>query len=63
VNAAAEYHDVTIENLGDIQLWDLARPKLYQVTARLDNGDAYSTQIGFREAHFTEKGFTSTAST
>jgi beta-galactosidase len=43
--------------LGDIQLWDLARPKLYQVTARLDNGDAYTTRIGFREARFTEKGF------
>jgi beta-galactosidase len=57
VNSAAEYHDVTIENLGDIQLWDLERPKLYQVTARLDNGDAYSTRIGFREARFTEKGF------
>jgi len=57
VNAAAEHHDVTIEKLGDIQLWDLGRPKLYQVTARLDNGDAYSTPIGFREARFTEKGF------
>ncbi|MGO9257846.1 MAG: hypothetical protein ACLQU1_16260 [Bryobacteraceae bacterium] len=57
VNAATEYHDVTLENLGDVQLWNLAHPKLYQVTARLDNGDSYSTRIGFREARFTEGGF------
>ncbi len=57
VNAAAEYHDLTIENLGEITLWDLTHPKLYQVTAKLDNGDAYETRIGFREAHFTDRGF------
>jgi beta-galactosidase len=57
VNAAAEYHDVTLEKLGDVQLWDLAHPKLYQVTARLDNGDSWSTRIGFRESRFTERGF------
>jgi beta-galactosidase len=57
VKAAAEYHDVALEGLGDIQLWDLNRPKLYQVTARLDNGDALTTRIGFREARFTDKGF------
>jgi beta-galactosidase len=57
VNSAAEYHDVTIENIGDVQLWDLQHPKLYQVAVRLDNGDALSTRIGFREARFTDKGF------
>jgi beta-galactosidase len=57
VKAAAEYHDMALEGLGDIQLWDLNRPKLYQVTARLDNGDALTTRIGFREARFTDKGF------
>jgi len=57
VSSPADYHDVRIEGLGDIQLWDLKHPKLYQVTARLDNGDAYTTRIGFREARFTERGF------
>ena len=57
VSSAADHHDVTIANLGDVALWDLSHPKLYQVTARLDNGDAYSTRTGFREARFTEKGF------
>ena len=57
VSAAAEYHDVTIDNLGDIALWSLRDPKLYSVTARLDNGDAFTRRIGFREARFTDKGF------
>ena len=57
VNAEAEHHDVTLDNLGDVALWDLSHPKLYQVTARLDNGDSYSTRTGFREARFTDKGF------
>jgi beta-galactosidase len=57
VSAAAGYHDVTIAGLGEIQLWDLKHPKLYHVTARLDNGDSYTTRIGFREARFTDRGF------
>ena len=57
VNAEAEHHDVTLDNLGDVALWDLSHPQLYQVTARLDNGDSYSTRTGFREARFTDKGF------
>ncbi len=57
VNAEADHHDVTLENLGDVALWDLQHPKLYQVTTRLDNGDTHSTRIGFREARFTEAGF------
>jgi beta-galactosidase len=57
IGAVAEHHDVTLEALGDIQLWDLKHPKMYQVTARLDNGDAHTTRIGFREARFTERGF------
>ena len=59
VNAPAEYHDVTIENLGDIQLWDLGRPKLYQVTARLDNGDAYTTRDRIPGSAFHRQGFLS----
>jgi beta-galactosidase len=57
VKAAADYYDVALEGIGDIQLWNLNRPKLYQVTARLGKGDTLSTRIGFREARFTDKGF------
>ena len=57
VNAPADHHDLSIEGLGEIQLWDLKHPKLYQVAVRLDNGDSYSARIGFREAKFTERGF------
>jgi beta-galactosidase len=42
---------LTLSNLGPIDLWDLDRPKLYTVTARLYQGatpiDDYSTRIGF----------------
>jgi beta-galactosidase len=58
INSSVPYVDVTIGPLPSIELWDLDHPKLYQVTARLDNGDAYTTRIGFREARFTENGFT-----
>ncbi|HWB83913.1 MAG TPA: glycoside hydrolase family 2 TIM barrel-domain containing protein [Bryobacteraceae bacterium] len=58
---ASEYHDVMLENLGDIQLWNLHSPKLYQVAvkAQITGGpaDQDSVHIGFREARFTEKGF------
>ena len=57
VSSPVQYRDVTIEHIGDIELWDLKHPKLYQVTARLDNGDAMTARIGFREARFSEKGF------
>jgi beta-galactosidase len=57
VNAAAPFHDVALTNLGDIQLWDLRTPKLYDVRVRLDNSDATAVRTGFREAHFTDKGF------
>jgi beta-galactosidase len=57
VSAAADHHDITIEGLSAVELWDLRHPKLYQVTVRLDNGDALSTRIGFREARFTDRGF------
>jgi beta-galactosidase len=61
VNSAAQYPDLTIENIGDIQVWDLQHPKLYQVAVRCsstnDSGDALSARIGFREARFTERCF------
>jgi beta-galactosidase len=61
VPAGKEYHDVSLTGLGSIQLWDLDRPKLYDVrvslfqeTSRLDH---YDVRIGFREARFTPDGF------
>jgi beta-galactosidase len=61
VTAAAEYHDVTLENIGEniggVELWDLQHPKLYRVAVSLENGDLVTTRIGFREARFTERGF------
>jgi beta-galactosidase len=57
VSAAAPYYDVVLEGLGTIEPWGLAHPKLYQATAKLDNGDVFATRVGFREAVFTGKGF------
>jgi beta-galactosidase len=56
VSGAAPYHDIQIESLGNIQLWDLKNPKLYSVVVRVE-GDEYRTRIGFREAKFTPAGF------
>lgn len=57
----APHCDVTLGNLGSIELWELARPKLYQVRVRLLEGnrsvDDYETRTGFREARFTPEGF------
>jgi beta-galactosidase len=54
-------HTVSLANLGSIELWDLAHPKLYTVEVVLWNGsqrvDSISRRIGFREAQFTDHGF------
>ncbi len=54
-------HLVSLSQLGNIELWDLKHPKLYQVTVQLHDGeklaDEISTRIGFREARFTPDGF------
>jgi beta-galactosidase len=59
--SAGEFHEVTIERTGKIQVWDLEHPKLYQVRVKLSNPDGthdeYSTTIGFRDAKFTPTGF------
>src|SRR5205823_6944390 len=48
--ADAPHYDVTLNNLGAIELWDLDRPKLYQVRAELCAGadclDHFDTRIG-----------------
>ena len=60
-SVGAPHYDFRLTNLRSIQLWDLDRPKLYQVHAKMQsaNGllDEYQTTIGFREAVFKEDGF------
>jgi beta-galactosidase len=55
------YHDITLSDLGTIELWDLEHPKRYEVRVRLYMADQvidhYNTRIGFREARFTKEGF------
>lgn len=53
-------HELTLSSLPAIDLWDLDRPRLYSVVARLTGAkvtDEYAVRVGFREARFTEKGF------
>lgn len=61
IDAPAEFHDVALENLPEIELWNLATPKLYSVVVRLETPDGatdeYTTRIGFREAKYTPDGF------
>jgi beta-galactosidase len=57
----ADHHDLTLSNLGAVELWGIDRPKLYDVSVRLTTGgrlvDQYDTRVGFREAKFTPEGF------
>ncbi len=54
-------HTITLVALGDIKLWDLQHPHLYTVHVRLLSGgkpiDDDMRRIGFREATFTDHGF------
>lgn len=57
----ADHYDLTLGNLGAIDLWSIDQPKLYEVTVKLTTSgrvvDQYETRIGFREAKFTPEGF------
>ena len=57
----ANSHTLTLSKLGAIELWDLQHPKLYTVNVQLlENGhviDEDTRRIGFREASFTDQGF------
>ena len=57
----SEYQDIQLDGLGNVQLWDLNKPYLYQVRVILQNADGskdqYDTRIGFREGRFTPAGF------
>ena len=61
VSVGAAHHDIQLTNLGQIELWGVDNPKLYQVRVTLFEGntltDEYETRIGFREARFTPEGF------
>ena len=52
---------ITLSNLGDIELWDVDSPQLYQIVVTLILDDEplhdYSRRIGFREAWFDVDGF------
>lgn len=54
-------YDVSLSNLGVVELWDLRSPKLYQVRVRLFEGDRcidhFDTRTGLRDARFTADGF------
>jgi len=56
-----ESQDIVLMNIGQIELWDTDKPKLYGVRVTIKNGstvlDHYETRIGFREATFTPEGF------
>lgn len=56
-----QHYDVTLSNLGAIELWSIDQPKLYDVSVRLSESgkviDQYETRIGFRDARFTPDGF------
>ena len=52
---------LSMTNLGNVRLWDLAEPHLYTVRVRLLRDgrpiDEDTRRIGFREAVFTDEGF------
>ncbi len=54
-------HTVSLDRFGKVRLWDVHAPHLYTVRVRLlrDGGviDEDTRRIGFREAMFTERGF------
>jgi len=61
LQAESRSSSLSLTDLGDIMLWDLRNPKLYHLDViLLDDGhpiDQDSRRIGFREASFTEPGF------
>ena len=61
VSDASWKHTFTITQLDKIELWDLEHPHLYTVRVRLMRGgqavDEQTQRIGFREATFTDHGF------
>lgn len=60
-STSSPHTDLTLSNLQSIELWDLNRPKLYDVRVSLIEDrvqtDEFKTRIGFRETRFTPEGF------
>jgi beta-galactosidase len=54
-------HTLVFWKIGKVELWDIERPKLYTVRVRLARDghgiDEDTRRIGFREAMFTDHGF------
>jgi beta-galactosidase len=54
-------YTISLTHLGDVKIWDLDHPHLYAVHVRLVRGgqviDGDSRRVGFREAVFTDHGF------
>ncbi len=52
---------LTLSKLGNVVLWDTAKPKLYEVAVTVSAGGKtlhdYRTRIGFRDARFEVDGF------
>jgi beta-galactosidase len=61
IQGGADFYDLALDSLGPIDLWNLQRPKLYDVVVKLSAGngasDEHHTRIGFREGKFTPSGF------
>jgi beta-galactosidase len=53
--------DLTMERLGNVALWDVENPQLYELEVRLFVGlralHAFRTRVGFRDARFELEGF------
>lgn len=60
-NSEQPFHEINLTNLGNIELWDIQKPRLYRVRVTLSSAtktlDQFETRIGFREAKFTPEGF------
>jgi beta-galactosidase len=53
--------DLSVAELGPVELWDLSSPTLYRAIVSLEAGgqtiDRYEARFGFRDARFTSEGF------
>ncbi len=60
-SGGSDFQDVALTGIGAVDLWELDRPRMYQVVTRLAGSqgvmDEYAVRIGFREARFTPDGF------
>jgi beta-galactosidase len=59
--ANQSFYEINLTNLPNIELWDVEKPKLYDVRVTLSADgkmiDSYDARTGFREAKFAPEGF------